>query len=329
MASTLVRYDGWFFFICLAVILLLWSWVTLGRKKAEGVFLLFISVGDLGILLWFLWNLTIFGDTLYFIHGPYSAFAQQKVLRSVGQLPTEGNIFTALVYYVWAVIDNNGLLLTVLAIAGAVISPFIIKSKQLAVLVLVLFSPFVFNVLALYLGQSAMNVPQAQVNPGLFNIRYGILMLPAIALVLGVLASYRRFVWVVIVILIFQSMLFIRQGKPIALVDGLNGLADTYYTVEASSWLAQNYDKGLILTSLASNDAFVARAKLPMRLYVHEGTREYWQNALEAPSKNVEYIATISYPPDSVYLALKNNQDFINNYVLVHSYGTFGIYKCK
>jgi len=329
MASTLVRYDGWFLFICLTVLLLIWSWVVLGRKKTEGVFLLFTSVGGFGILLWFLWNLTIFGDLLYFIHGPYSAFAQQKVLKSVGQLPTEGNIITALIYYVWAVIDNNGMLLTVLAAVGAVVFPFVAKSKQSMVLLLALFSPFVFNVLALFFGQSAMNVSQAQVNPGLFNIRYGLLMLPAVGLVLGVLASYRRGAWVVIVVLIFQSILFIHQGKPVALVDGLKGLENTQYTVEASDWLAKNYDKGLILTSLASHDAFVARAKLPMKNYIHEGTRDYWRNALENPSKNVEYIATMSYPPDSIYRALKNKPDFVNNFQLVHTYGTFGIYQRK
>ena len=307
--------------------LLIWSWVTLGWKKAEGIVLLFISIGGFGILLWFLWNLTIFSDALYFITGPYSAHAQQKILRSVGQLPTEGNFFLSLGYYIWSVIANNGFIISTLSFIGIITSYFIIKSKQQIIVLLAVLSPFVFNVLALYLGQSAMNVPQALKDPGLFNIRYGVLMLPASALGLGLLASRKKLFLIVSLVFIIQSFLFFRQGLPVALVDGLKGLENTKYTIEASKWLKNNYQGGLILTSLASHDAFVARAQLPMKLYIHEGTREYWQNALKKPSVNVAYIAAMSYPPDLVYRALKDKPDLINNYVLVHSYGTFGIYQ--
>ncbi len=329
MASTLTRYDGWFLFACLTVLLLIWSWVTLGWKKAEGIILLFISIGGFGIALWFLWNLMIFGDALYFATGPYSAHAQQNILRSVGQLPTEGNLFLSLSYYIWSIIENNGFIIALLSLVGFIAAPFIIKSKQQIIVLLAVLSPFVFNVLALYLGQSAMNVPQAAKDPGLFNIRYGVLMLPAFAIGLGLLASRKKLFWLVSLVFVIQSFLFFRQGLPVALVDGLKGLENTKYTIEASNWLSKNYDGGLILTSLASHDAFVARAQLPMKLYIHEGTREYWQKALKNPSASAKYIATMSYPPDLVYRALKNNSDFINNYVLIHSYGTFGIYQRK
>ncbi|MEK7495710.1 MAG: hypothetical protein AAB603_03910 [Patescibacteria group bacterium] len=329
MASTLVRYDGWFLFICLTLLLLVWSLIALRKKKAEGIVLLFISIGGFGIVLWLLWNLTIFGDALYFIRGPYSAYVQQKVLRSVGQLPTEGNILLSLSYYIWSVIENNGFIIALLSLAGFTATPFIIKSKQQIVVLLAVLSPFVFNVLALYLGQSAMNVPQEAKDPGLFNIRYGVLMLPALALSLGILASRKKLFWFISLVFIIQCFIFISQGKPVTLIDGLRGLENTRYTVEASSWLMKNYKGGLILTSLASHDAFVARAQLPMKFYIHEGTREYWQNALNKPSLSSEYIATMSYPPDLVYRSLKNKPDFIKNYVLVHSYGTFGIYQRK
>ncbi len=327
MAATLIRYDGWFFLLCTTALLLIWSWVVLGRKKAEGIIVLFVSLGGLGILLWFLWNLTIFGDALYFIRGPYSAYAQQKVLESAGQLPTQGNLWLSLSYYLWAVVANNGLIIALLSLAGLLAAPWLIKSKQQLVILLAILSPLAFNVLALYLGQSAMNVPQAAQNPGLFNIRYGLLTLPALAVVLGILASRKKIFPVVAGILILQSIIFVHQGLPITLVDGLRGLANTRYTVEASRWLADHYQDGLILTSLASHDAFVARAQLPMKLYVHEGTREYWDNALKQPSANVEYIATMSYPADLVYQAIKNNPDFKKNYVLVYSYEKFGIYQ--
>ncbi len=326
-ASTLIRYDGWFLYFCLSILIPFWIAVTLGRKRAESSFFLFIIAGGFGIFLWVLWNLAIFGDPLYFITGPYSAAAQQKVLKSVGQLPTAGSIYNSVYYYMWSVIDNNGIVLVAGSAISLLILPFIKLHKSAVIVILAICSPILFNVIALYIGQSAMNVPQAPSNPGMFNIRYGMMAIPAIAVILGMIASNKYARIVVLFILIIQSVLFFKQGVPVSLADGINGLKNTYYTVEASHWLAENYQGGLILTSLASHDAFVARAGLPMKNYIHEGTREYWTSALKYPNKDVQYIALLSYPPDSVYRALKGNQSFTMNYHKVHNYETFEIYK--
>ncbi len=327
--STLIRYDGWFLYICLSILIPIWIFALRGRKRAESSFLLFISAGGFGIFLWIVWNLAIFGDPLYFIFGPYSAAAQQKVLKTVGQLPTEGNMYISALYYMWSIINNNGLYLSITALIGTIILPFILKMKTQYIILLAIASPILFNVIALYAGQSAMNVPQAPSNPGLFNIRYGMMALPAIALILGIISSNKYIRIIVILVLLLQSFIFVKQGIPVSLADGLHGLKNTYYTVEAGKWLADNYDGGLILTSLASHDAFVARAGLPMKNYIHEGTRNYWIEALKYPTKNAAYITVLSFPPDSVYRKLYKNPDFLNNYKLVHNYEKFEIYKRK
>jgi hypothetical protein len=151
--------------------------------------------------------------------------------------------------------------------------------------------------------------------------------LPAIAIVLGIVASNKYLRIGVVALLVFQSVLFVQQGQPITLRDGLGGLRNTYYTIEASAWLKENYDGGLILTSLASHDAFVARTQIPMRNYIHEGTREYWHNALKEPSKDATYITVLTEPPDLVYREIIKTADFKNNFEMIHSYGKFEIYK--
>ncbi len=331
MLSTLVRYDGWFLFIVLLILIPLAGFLRDGFKRAEGEVILFATIGGLGVGLWLLWNWTIFGDPLYFILGPYSAYAQQKVLDSVGQLPTKGNWFNAAFYFTWSVIGNNGIVITVTGLIASVVSIFLVKKKVQILLILAVLSPFAFNVLALYIGQSAMNVPQALKDPGMFNIRYGIMLLPAFSLLLGIIASRVKVIGILIVagIIIIQSYLFYQEGKPISLQDGIHGYYNTYYTVEVSKWLSDNYEGGLILTALASHDAFVARAQIPMKNYIHEGNRQYWENALKTPSKSIEYIALLTFPPDAVYKRLKNNPDFKNNYVKVHNYKEFEIYKKK
>lgn len=325
--STLVRYDGWFLFMLLGVLLPFWIAFFRGRKEAESSVILFLFMGGIGIGLWVFWNLVIFGDPLYFIIGPYSAYAQQRVLSSVGQLPTEGNLFNATYYFMWSVIANNGMVLFFSSIISSLIIPFLLKNNKTLIIYVAAFSPILFNIIALFVGQSAMNVPEAPINPGMFNIRYGMMALPFIALVLGTVASNRILSLVVAGVLIFQSFIFFQQGTPITLADGVGGLKNTYYTVEASEWFRNNYQGGLILTSLASHDAFVARTGIPMKNYIHEGTKPFWDDALNWPEENVQYIVALSFPPDSVYKALANNQEFKNKYQLVHSYEKFGIYK--
>jgi hypothetical protein len=327
--ATLTRYDGWFLYGCMLAVLTLRTLIHKGRKKAEGVFLLFMSIGGFGIFLWLMWNQAIFSDALYFMNGPYSAHAQQTVLKSVGQLPTEGSWYNSLTYFTWSVISNNGLVIIALAGMGLLFLFTKLKETKYLYLFLILTVPFIFNVLALYAGQSAMNVPQAPSNPGYFNIRYGLLVLPSLAVLVGILATNKVFRYIALICIAIQIGLFIKVGAPVTLIDGLQGLKNTYYTVEASQWLRENYQGGLILTSLASHDAFVARTGLSMKNYIHEGTRENWHNALQTPGPNVTYIALLSFPPDSVYRAISENPAFTKHYDLVHSYGTFEIYKRK
>lgn len=325
--ATLIRYDGWFLFMLLGLLLPIWIWIFRSRKEAESSLVLFLFMGGFGIVMWVLWNWMIFGDPMYFITGPYSAYAQQRVLKNVGQLPTEGNIYNAVYYYLWSMIDNNGMIIFVAALIAIIAIPFYVKRQSYLIALLAAFSPIVFNTVALYVGQSAMNVPQAPSNPGMFNIRYGMMALPFIALTLGIVGSNKFLKYLVLGVLIFQSWLFYKEGMPVSLADGINGLNNTYYTVEASNWFRNNYQGGLILTSLASHDAFVARTQLPMKNYIHEGTRDFWQESLKDPPEYVEYIATLSFPPDSVYRAIGEHPTFKKKYKLVHSYEKFGIYQ--
>jgi hypothetical protein len=325
--STLIRYDGWFLFMFLAGLLPLWIWRWRGRHEAESSLILFLFMGGFGIGIWVLWNWMIFGDPMYFITGPYSAYAQQRVLKDVGQLPTDGNIFISSLYYFWSMVDNNGLILFLSAAFGTLVTIFWIKQKKYLIVILAALSPILFNILALFIGQSAMNVPQAPSNPGMFNVRYGMMALPFIALTLGILSANKYLRFLIIFLLIAQSWVFVQQGIPISLADGLYGKQQTFYTVEASKWFRENYKGGLILTSLASHDAFVARTQIPMKNYIHEGTRVYWEASTVDPPEYVEYIATLSFPPDSVYRAISQHPTFKDKYKLIHSYEKFGIYQ--
>ena len=107
MLSTLIRYDGWFLFAMAAGITLVYFWRTHGYRRAEGAAILFCTLGGFGIFLWFLWNLAIFKDPLFFIFGPFSAHSQQEHFEVLGHLPTKGNLWISAKVYLYALAFNS------------------------------------------------------------------------------------------------------------------------------------------------------------------------------------------------------------------------------
>ena len=182
MLSTLVRYDGWFLFFFATMILVFYVWKTKGLKKTEGIFVLFCTLGGFGIFLWLLWNQIIFKDPLYFMFGPYSAHTQQTQLEAAGVLATKHNWFFSAKIYFYALAYNSGAFTMFLGFLGALKMWFDKKlSWSLRVSSLVLLSPLFFNILALYLGHSVIYVAGLS-GETWFNVRYGVMMMPALVI---------------------------------------------------------------------------------------------------------------------------------------------------
>jgi hypothetical protein len=177
MLSTLIRYDGWFLLFLSAVLITGYMIKKHGYKAAEGTFLLFCTLGGFGVILWVLWNLVIFGDPLYFAFGPYSAHAQQAQLADAGVLATQHNWPLSIKMYVYAMIYNSNMYITVLGFIGAVFL-FLDKklSPKLKLASIALLAPLGFNILELSLVQYVLLVQGISGNT-CFNFRYGIMLI--------------------------------------------------------------------------------------------------------------------------------------------------------
>ncbi|MEK7097814.1 MAG: hypothetical protein AAB906_03130, partial [Patescibacteria group bacterium] len=187
MLSTLVRYDGWFLFLFAALMVFGYVWRKKGYKEAEGSFVLFCTLGGFGVFLWFLWNQLIFGDALYFAFGPYSARAQQKQLEAAGILATKGDWLFSFKVYLYALAYNSGAFTLFLGIVGSLVLWFSKNiSPRIRIATAALIAPFLFNVLALYLGHSVLFI-QGLSGESWFNVRYGIMLMPSIAIFVGFL----------------------------------------------------------------------------------------------------------------------------------------------
>jgi hypothetical protein len=331
MMSTAIRYDGWFLFLFSTLLI----GYTVIRKKgyveAEGVLLLFMTLGGFAIILWLLWNLLIFGDPLYFAFGPYSAHAQQAQIYEAGELFSKGNLWLSVKAYIYAVFYNMYTLFAILGVFGFV---KLWKDKRLGknfkLASVVLLAPFIFNVLALYLGHSVLFVVGV-VNDTWFNVRYGTMLVPSIAVFSGFLVDkLKNFRWPIIGLSLTILIFAYYSSDIVTLDDALIG-ASGKNVAEVSSWLKANAsdEDGFILMSVASHDAIVFSSGLPMEKFIHEGTGKYWDYALQYPDKWAKWIVMrTNDTSDVTFRELKDNQR-LNRFELVDSYPFADIYKLK
>ncbi|MFC1678356.1 hypothetical protein ACFLZ9_01305 [Patescibacteria group bacterium] len=331
MLATLVRYDGWFLFLFAAVLVILYIWKSDGFRKAEGLFILFCSLGGFGIVLWFMWNLLIFGDPLYFMFGPYSAHTQQEGLEAAGILATKGDWGFSAQMYLYAMAYNSGAFIMFLGFFGAIRIWFDHKiTTAMKVSTLALLAPLFFNILALYLGHSVLFVA-ALSGESWFNVRYGIMMMPSFAIFIGYLLDRTsRARWVIIAFLVFLTVFMFKSGDAVTIDDALIGSSQKNVT-EVSNYLRDNAtdNDGFILISVASHDAIIFSSGLPMSKYIHEGTGRYYSEAIQEPDKWARWIVVRSNSDsDTTWTGIKDKEGF-KHFELVDHYPFADIYELK
>lgn len=296
LCATLSRYDGWFLVLVETVLLIIYLLRRgYSRKVIEGLTIVFIVVAFFGIALWMTWDYLILGDPFYFKNSQFSAQAQQQVWHARGELPTYRNIFLSFSYFTYTTLVNSGLVTFVLAVIGLLV--FVCKRKRalkfsIALLLLV---PFVFNVFTLYMGQSIIFIPDLTPSTyewNMFNVRYGLMMIPAAALFIGYLfyqsSPFRKLI--VSLLLVLQGFLFTSGiSKVITYEDGTKGLSSAKRP-DAETWLAQHYDGGLVLIDDFSRSLSIIRSTIPMTNIIYVGNKPYWEESLREPEKYAQWI---------------------------------------
>lgn len=306
--ASLSRYDGWGLVLMEAGILFLYyvpyrrEGGVLRRKRGgwsilEGRLIIFSSLAFLGIALWLLWGLLILGDPLYFTHSQFSANSQQTSWLAQGELPAYHHLWTAFVYYFMTSIEIMGTPLALVGIAGALMYAVRKTIKYRLLVLLVLLVPFLFNVSTLFLGQSVIFLPS--ITPPtfswtLFNVRYGVMMVPFFALFVGYLFSQSKRLGqaLIIGVVVAQGALFFSGFTPVlAYQDGVSGLSSAVAKIpDAQIWFAKHYDGGLVLTDDFARTISIIRTPIKMADVIYVGNRPYWSESLVAPEKYARWI---------------------------------------
>jgi hypothetical protein len=332
MLSTLVRYDGWFLLMFAVVLIFINNIRKNGYKTTEGVLVLFTTLAGFGIFLWLFWNLMIFKDPLYFAFGPYSANAQQEQLAAAGVLSTKHNLFFSIQTYIYALVYNAGFFTTILGAAGMMLFWLDKRiSGNLRIAATVLLAPLAFNIVALFLGHSVLFVQGLHGNSW-FNVRYGLMMVPSIAIFVGYLVHRLKAIrYVVLALLIFVGFFTFINHDAVTIDDAVVGASGKNVT-EISSFLSQNAKnaQGFVLISVASHDAIIFSSGLPMSRFIHEGTGMYWDLATAHPTKWARWIVMrTGDPSDQTYRLIHDNPEFINNYTLERKLPFADVYEIK
>ena len=331
MLSTLVRYDGWFLLLIAAVLVLFNTWRKRGYKTAEGMVILFCTLAGLGIVLWVVWNALIFKDPLYFILGPFSAHAQQTQLRDAGVLPSYHNLLLDAKIYLYALFYNSYTLPVILALVGFITFLFD-KTHTVAVRLAAtaLLAPLLFNIIALYFGFSVLFV-QGISGDTWFNIRYGIMLIPAIAVFIGYLVDRAKLLrWVVIGLLAFVLFFAFANQDAVTIDDARVGSSQKNVS-EVAGYLTQHAadQKGFILISVASHDAIIFSSGLPMKRFIHEGTGAYWLSATAVPDRWARWIIMRTYDDKDLTWKAVSKTQALKKYDLVGHFPFADIYELK
>jgi hypothetical protein len=325
----MIRYDGWFMAAVIASILFIHElWVRrFSLAKVVGQVLLFATPVAFTCLLWFGWNAIIFDDPFYFATGPYSAHSQQELIaESASGLITKGSILTSIKAYWFAVVGNVGWLVLGAGLAGWLVYIFTSKYKAWRVPLMVLgglAGVFIFNVLALFLGFSIINVPElnwggtSTVEP-LFNVRYGVLTLPLVAVGVGLLVAKWRYAAIIVISLVaFQGVAMV-QEKPITLRDGLSGSSAFTQRGLAQSMKDSIKAQDEVLLSIGTFNPVVFESGIQLSQIVHEGVQYRWPEMLSDPAPSIRWIVMGVDNSDAVRKNLYNTAVLENNYRLVY-----------
>jgi hypothetical protein len=300
-------------------------------KRIEGNLVLFLTLGSLGVVLWFLWNLLIFGDPLFFAFGPYSAHSQQLQLESAGDLITKYNFLQSIETYSYAMFFNINAFIGFIGFVGAVYLLFdkkIILPIRVASLALI--SPLLFNIIALFFGHSVLFVQGINGNTW-FNVRYGIMMIASVGIYIGLLVDRIKPVRVPLVGLLIFVMIFSFLNFDAVTIDDARVGSSQKNVTEVSGYLRQHAtnQEGFILISVASHDAIIFSSDLPMTRFIHEGTGTYWTSATASPDRWARWIVTRTYDDNDSTWRLIKNSDGLAKYNLVAKYPFADVYEIK
>lgn len=309
--ACLTRYDGWFLAVCIMVLVL--SRIIFAEKGTAGskaskrlrialAKFIFLAAGP---LLWFAYNGIIYRNPLEFENGPYSAKAIERRTQSSGNPghPGTGNPMIAGMYFVKSAESNvahnewlqrTWILLLVATVAAVPIARRRWNSNHDAssgniqwIPLIFLLAPIPFYALSISYGGVPIFIPYWWPFTH-YNVRYGLQLLPALAVSIGLLVYFlsrlqtknpvlRAAAPLSLLVLVVGSYLSVWQATPICLEEArVNMRTRNQFQAQLATWIEKLPQDSTLLMYLGDHVGAVQRAGFPLKHTINEGNHRVW-----------------------------------------------------
>jgi hypothetical protein len=328
ITSIFTRYDGWI----MALVVWMCMGVTLlrhGRLRSLSFWIasLFLLVAPIA---WFVYNAVGFGDWLYFVRGPYSAKAIELHTMSHGDGPPHPgwhNPWVALLFFVKvaemdAVAAAWGNVLLVISLLGTAWA-WLTERRRAFTWALLLLIPIPFYAYSVAYSSVPIFLPTWWPHSW-YNTRYGMELLPALALGVGFAASFllaviQEFkpreaytIWQRCAVSLFFVVVILDAGQmmrecPLTYVEGIKNIeARRNYEIEIPpvlrTLLAERSGAAVLMdTSTFPN--LVAFTGIPLRQTINESDLGIYTAALAAPASHAAIV--LAFDGDQIDRAVK------------------------
>lgn len=294
IAASLTRYEGWSLIPFIALYFLVASRTNRIRNAV-----IFGAIASAAPLYWMGHNWWYYGTFFEFYFGPYSAkgIYERDLAAGMARFPTDHDWAKSIFYFRSAAQLAVGPVLLFVGLAG--LAAAILRKAFWPVVFLAL--PPLFYVLSMYSSGVPIFVPHLWPN-GYYNTRYGLAVLPMLALGGGALVALApqkvRALASALVILacVVPWLAYPKAENWICWKESeVNSIARRAWTREAAGYLRDHIRPGdTVFASFGDQTGIFREAGIPMHQTIHDGDNPQWMAAMARPDLflNAEWAVT-------------------------------------
>ena len=305
--GVLTRYENWFVFATMGLLLMILSWKDRRGFKNfvyDALILGVPNVAAMALTFWINWYTT---GQAYMDHS----------FKHTDFQPADGSFFIAF----FVVLYTVGNLISYDWTLFALIAAFLLFRKRFRE------TPFLASLailgpLFLYLYEYWDNHPT--------RIRYGLPFVPIAFYLLSYWPGRSRLITFLFLVWFGHVMLtspFYKLGSSELLKESMRDSENLSLQAGLLSYLHQHDDGKLILAAMGDVAPMLYDLKLPVKRYVHEGAKPYWNDAVTYahPEKVVGWVFMTQ--DDRVWRKLHDDPEFHKHFALVGKGGFLELYR--
>lgn len=297
--GTLTRYSMWYVLPFAALFVLLAGKEGWRVRIRHAV--IFSLISGMGPVLWILHNAVSYGNPIGFFNGPGSAEAiyAHQIATTGFRYPTDGSLLISARYYIEDLKLIFGPWLLVLAVLGLMMWGLDRRLRKRRAVTLLLLVELPFYIQAMAGAAVGLYVP-TYFPHSYYNLRYGIEMLPAVALLVSFVVSpalSRNFrkgtVAACIVLLCAQNVWMLAGGArnlPVVKEGVLNTPCKTGPERALIAYFRKHYDGKTILMESGNWPCVAPTLGIHYRKILCGNNKKYWRKLHTGAQHYVEWV---------------------------------------